>query len=414
MKHYLFLFFILLCYANTASANNKKIKTGLWYASFQLNETNNLPFIIDVVKNGKLQDFYIINGYERILLNQAKYAGDSIFISFPAFASELRIKIENKKHLTGRWYNHAKEGNYYLPFWSKLNEKPRYSDVSNSIDVSGKWEVIFDYQTLHPEKAIGTFEDGSYKCGYAGKRNNVVIGTFLTETGDYRFLEGATTADSLYLSTFDGSHAFLFTASLNRDTLWGKFYSGKHYNTNWYAVRNEKVKIANPDSLTFLINDNPIKFSLPNVNGTTYDFPNDDIKGKVTLIQLMGTWCPNCMDESNYLKELRAIYGDQLEIIAVTFETQKTLTTKISKVLEYKTNLGLDYTFLIGGDACKSCATELFPMLNRVMSFPTVIFIDKTGEIRKIHTGFNGPGTGVYYTEFVNATNSFVDALIKE
>ena len=414
MKHSISLIILLLCYANTVSAKPKKLKTGQWYASLKLDETHQLPFLIDVVKSEKSQAFYILNGNERILLKEATYAGDSIFISFPAFASELRVKIENKKFLTGRWYNHAKKGNYYLPFWSKLNEQPRYPDVQQSIDVAGKWEVTFDYNSENPEKAIGIFEDGSYKCGYGGKRDNIIIGTFLTETGDYRFLEGATTKDSLYLSTFDGSHAFLFSASLNKDTLWGEFLSGKHYKTNWFAIKNPDAELGDPDSLTYLVNDNPIQFSLPNVDGTTYSYPNEATKGKVTMIQLMGTWCPNCLDESRYLKELRETYGDQLEIIAVTFETQKELSDKVAKVQDYRVNLGLDYTFLIGGDACKSCATELFPMLNEVISFPTVVFIDKKGEIRKIHTGFNGPGTGSYYTEFVESTNAFVKTLITE
>ena len=80
----------------------------------------------------------------------------------------------------------------------------------------------------------------------------------------------------------------------------------------------------------------------------------------------------------------------------------------------YKNALNLDYTFLIGGDACKPCATNLFPQLSEIISFPTLIFIDKVGEIRKIHTGFSGPGTGVYYDRFVTETNQFIEMLVNE
>ena len=80
----------------------------------------------------------------------------------------------------------------------------------------------------------------------------------------------------------------------------------------------------------------------------------------------------------------------------------------------YRENLNLDYTFLMGGSACKACASDLFPQLSEIISFPTMIILDKSGMVRKIHTGFSGPGTGIYYDEFVTHTNAFVDRLINE
>ena len=53
-------------------------------------------------------------------------------------------------------------------------------------------------------------------------------------------------------------------------------------------------------------------------------------------------------------------------------------------------------------------------MLNHVLSYPTTIFIDKKGVVRKIHTGFNGPATGEKYTEFKTEFEGFVGELIDE
>jgi len=53
-------------------------------------------------------------------------------------------------------------------------------------------------------------------------------------------------------------------------------------------------------------------------------------------------------------------------------------------------------------------------MLNHIMSYPTSIFLDKKGEIRKIRTGFYGPGTGKYYTEYTQNTNDFIQELLAE
>jgi thiol-disulfide isomerase/thioredoxin len=403
-----------LSLSGLVAAKPIKVKTGFWYTSFQLSGNGEfLPVIFEIKKEKKFSQISIINGSEHILLENVEQKKDSVFVRFPAFASEFRAKIHTKKHISGRWYNHAKKGNYYLPFWSKYEYATKYPPKEPSIDIGGRWEVTFDYQK-EPEKAVGIFASSSHKSFNGMELKNRITGTFLTETGDYRFLEGATINDSLYLSTFDGSHAFLFKAKFQKDTLWGEFLSGNHYRTNWFAVKNKSFELRSPDSLTTVETEAPITFSLPSITGDQYSYPNETTKGKVTLIQIMGTWCPNCLDESMYLKNLTGRHKDSLDVIAVTFETQKSLEDKIAKVSSYKDNLGLSYTFLIGGDACKSCASDMFPMLSDIISFPTLIFIDKTGAIRKVHTGFNGPGTGTYYNQFVSSTNDFIQALINE
>jgi hypothetical protein len=62
----------------------------------------------------------------------------------------------------------------------------------------------------------------------------------------------------------------------------------------------------------------------------------------------------------------------------------------------------------------KAEAAKTLPMLNKVLSFPTTIFIDRKGIVRQIHTGFSGPGTGIYYDEFVSDFNAFTEKLILE
>jgi hypothetical protein len=98
----------------------------------------------------------------------------------------------------------------------------------------------------------------------------------------------------------------------------------------------------------------------------------------------------------------------KLEILAVTFETQKTTEEKIEKVARYKEALGLQlYLFSSAAMLVNRARLQVFPQLSDIMSFPTLIFIDKKGEIRKIHTGFSGPGTGEHYAEFVKETDAF-------
>jgi len=402
----LILFLVL-----SKGAFSKKIASGYWHTTLHLNDSTDLPVTFMVEKERKDYHIFVINAAEKIELQQVDRTRDSITLRFPAFRSELKCKILNKKEVEGFWYNYAKGSDYRIPFIAKKGDQSRFPILTQSIDVSGQWEVTFDYNGK-PEKALGIFSP--LKTHGANNQQQMVQGTFLTETGDYRFLEGVTSNDSLNLSTFDGSHAFLFQSKLVNDTLWGQFYSGNHYHVNWHAVRNEHFELTDPDSLTYIVNQRPLTLSLPNLNNEIYSYPNASGQGKVTLIQIMGTWCPNCLDESRYLKEKKSTYGNQLQIISVAFEMPETLAGRIEKVQSFQQDLDLDFTFLIGGKASKKEALKQFPMLNEVISFPTLIFIDKTGDIRKIHTGFNGPGTGQYYKDFVTKTDKFIESLIQE
>ena len=366
------LLFVSLFLAFSQSLLAVKLKPGHWHTTFELRAGINLP-VDFFYEKGKIPALIIQNGEEHIRLTQITSKDDSLFILFPTFDSELKIKVHSKTYLTGAWFNRAKSSSYFVAFTSQLSSLRRYSFEPKQLPlIDGKWEVTFDY-LKDPEKAVGIFH---YPIAENSNEDNSLYGTFLTETGDYRFLEGATIKDSLYLSCFDGSHAFLFRAHLKNDTLWGDFHSGSHYKTEWFAVKNESFELRNPDSLTYIVNEKPLEFELMKLDGSYYKYPNESLQNKVVLVQIMGTWCPNCLDESNYLKKIYAQYSDKLEILAVTFETQKTTEEKIEKVARYKEALGLNYTFLIGGDACKPCASQVFPQLSDIMSFPTLIFID--------------------------------------
>ena len=127
----------------------------------------------------------------------------------------------------------------------------------------------------------------------------------------------------------------------------------------------------------------------------------------------MGSWCPNCLDESIYYKELKEKYGDKgLEIISVCYEVGKSLDTQISNVKRLKTKLQNDFTYLIGGSANKNLASQHFSMLSEIISFPTSIFINRQGEVVRVHTGFNGPGTGDYYKKYKERTSALLESLL--
>lgn len=384
------------------------LKNGRWLGKLQLHSNTSLPFEFVISGKKKAQIVTIINGEEQIVLEKGKVISDSIHYVFPAFNSELVLHKKNKKNLKGYWINYNKGKSYMIPVTASHGFKTRFL-VKKEITfpyVEGNWEVTFDPGTADSSKALGIFH----------QKENRAQGTFLTETGDFRYLDGNVTSDSLFLSCFDGSHAYLITGKIKGDSIYGSFYSGKHWVGKWNARCNDAFQLTNPDSLTYVVDDNtPFTFTLKDLTNNDFTFPNEDFLNKVTIIQIMGTWCPNCMDETKYFKEIYSKYHSAgLEIISIAYEVGTNFDDYVYKVNRLKERYDLDFKFLIGGSANKGLASEQFNMLNQIISFPTAIFIDRKGQVRKVHTGFNGPGTGQYYLDYTKETELFLQELLKE
>lgn len=411
MKFILLLTFALVtCYANAQKLPKIALKKGNWIAELALNTHDKLPFNFIVSKTSDSYSFMVENGEEMIQLNDPDQKGDSLYVRFPFFNSMLVFKADTKRSINGYWINFNKKGVYKIPFSSKKKRSQRFSLAKKKVmdtNLDGKWEVTFEPNTNSAYPAVGVFNQE--------KGKSEISGTFLTETGDYRFLEGNIVEDSVFLSCFDGTHAFLFKAAIKGETLEGKFFSGKHWSSFWEGKRNENIELKNPDDLTYIVDDKEVKFDLKDMEGDNFSYPNENYEGKVVIIQIMGSWCPNCLDETLYYKELYDTYhSDGLEIITIAYEVGDSIQDYIESVTRLRNKLSLNFTFIIGGAANKNLASEHFSMLNKIISFPTSIFIGRDGQVKRIHTGFNGPGTGDYYTEYISKTNSLIEKLLSE
>jgi thiol-disulfide isomerase/thioredoxin len=165
------------------------------------------------------------------------------------------------------------------------------------------------------------------------------------------------------------------------------------------AVKDDAAKLKGEDSLTYLVNDKPFQFEkLLDLKGKTVEFPNSKLTNKVVVYQIMGTWCPNCIDETKLLNSLYEKFKtDGLEIVALGYEVGVDQKEQIKRLKAFKKRLGIKYTVLLAGTNNKNVAAEQFPMLNGIMSFPTSVIADRNGKIRFVHTGFSGPATGEFY-----------------
>ena len=275
--------------------------------------------------------------------------------------------------------------------------------------MSGKWEAKF---------SEGIPEDEHTDLGIFEQEGNIVTGTFRTLTGDYRFLQGVINGDQLKLSAFDGSHVYLFTATVTDSTMVGMRYLGNYFEEPFTAKRNDAFELQDPETLTMLKEDyNSLEFSFPDISNKMVSLTDERFKNKVVIVQLMGSWCPNCLDETKFYTEYYKTHQDQpVEFVALAFEYAKTKEKAFQSMERLKTSVGIEYPVLLAqfGTVNKEEAQKKLPMLNRVVSYPTTIFIDKKGMVRKIHTGFNGPATGDKYITFKKDFESFVSKLLKE
>jgi len=402
----------LVCYSQ--EQRKFKIKQGGWIGELSLNEDDVLPFNLVIDKVGKSYSFTVENGDEMIKMNNPEVINDSVHVRFPFFNSELVFAVKSKKSVQGYWVNYNKGPHYKIPFNSFRKRKAaRFVTATKKVEdtlaqqISGKWAVTFEPGTDGAYPAVGIFEQ-------EGKNNNIT-GTFLTETGDYRFLAGNYVDDQLKLSCFDGSHAFLFTADMINDSLFGKFFSGNHWQSAWQGTKDANATLKSPEELTYIVDEQEVAFELKDLSGNTFSFPNEKFDQKVTIIQIMGTWCPNCLDETKFYKDLYAKYHAQgLEIISVGYEIGDSFDQHAAAVKRLQEKLDLDFTFLVGGKASKGKASEDFEMLNKIISFPTSIYIGRDGMVKRVHTGFNGPGTGDYYKEYVENTVSLIEQLLAD
>ncbi len=382
------------------------LKTGIWRAVVEI-QAQQLPFNLEVTRNEKGgYHFYLINAAERLLLDEVYIKEDSINIVLHVFDADIKARISGDS-LTGIFSKNY-EKDYHLPFRAVHGQGFRFEggDKSDAPDFNGKYDVTFLHEG-DTTKAVALFE----------QEGDSVTGTFLTPTGDYRYLQGNVNEGILQLSTFDGNHAYLFRAKRLPDgKLSGEYYSGKTWKETWVAEKNDSISLPDAESLTYLKKGfDRIEFSFPDVNGKQVSLLDERYKNKVVILQLFGTWCPNCMDETKFLSPWYNENKERgVEIIGLAYERKDDFDYASNRVKKMIKKWDVRYDFLIAGTDDKVKAGLTLPMLNEVVAFPTTIFIGKDGKVKKIHTGFNGPGTGEYYEAFIEQFNQTVNELLNE
>lgn len=396
---------IFMACNNSGNTKQNKLIDGDWYAEFSTTDSTVIPFIFEVENSGidSLTTVVLKNGEERVPLKGITYKGDTVTIPIEAYDTQLSGIISGDT-LKGQLRKLFDDNDTGINFVAIKGTRPRF-DVKGTTAVSldGKWDIKFINKA-----------DTSNNVGVFKYTNGIVTGSVLTKSGDLRFLEGVIDKDGFRLSAFAGLSPYLIRGVFSdNDHFTGQFITAKGIQ-EIIGVRNDNATLENTTNLTGLKDGSKkLGFKLKDLKGNEVSLSDAKYKDKVVVVSILGSWCPNCLDEMTYLVPWYNQNKDRgIEIVGISFE-RKNDPEYIHKVLgNLEKRYNTTYPILIGGKIGDE--SKVLPELTQLKGYPTTIFIDKKGEVREIHTGFNGPATGLFYEEFQKDFNSLINSLLDE
>jgi len=403
------LFYISILLISCKSLAQSSNLSGWWRAELHREDGHIIVFNFEWKEEHGKTVWYIRNAAERLKVSDITASGDSLFVQMPVFESQFRIKRTGRS-LDGVWVKGGSVKTQVISF-SARHGYDRFT-VSNKSKrkITGRWAATFVNKNNLQVPSVAEFK----------QTNSHITGTFLNPTGDYRYLEGMMDGDSLILSCFDGGHAFLFTAKVNdNNTITnGHYFTGSVNKEDWTAQRNPLAKLPEEAVAMYLKpGEERLNFTFNDLNGKPVSINDDRFKNKVVVVQIMGSWCPNCMDETAFLSDY---YNKNkrrgFEVVSLAYEYSTDIERSIRSLKKFQQRFNVQYPMLVTGvSTSDSLRTEkTLPQLTPIKFFPSSVILDRNGKVRKLDTGFNGPGTGEHYIQFRKEFEKLINELLLE
>ena len=391
---------LMLLFINI-NAEARELKAGSW--KFLLRTTNaEIPFIIDFKYNKKKQlTGKLHNGSEIIKLSDIVQTDKVLFVPIAAYEVRLELTPQKDDTLTGFLVRFNKNPPIKQPVVAMrgVSERFRYKKEKPFIDLTGKWTLVMEDGEGVKSPGLGNFKQEGTKLS----------GSILTPTGDYRYLDGYVNDDSFEAASFDGVYNYLFK---------GKVKNGK---MEAAILSNSKTKISGHLDPKAVLPDaykqtevSALSFIFPDVKGQAVSLNHPKFKNKPVIVQIYGSWCPNCLDEMNYLIPwYNQNHKRGVEIIALAFERSLSPEDATKQLIKVQNKLKIPYTLLQAGSTSEDKPKDKIAGLKNFISFPTTIFLDKEHKVIKVHAGFSGPSTGEFFETWKKEFNETVNGLLK-
>lgn len=365
---------------SSPAAQGNGEKDRVWYSmEFFLNDSVRAQAYL----HGNPSNLSIINGRETIELERINSSSYRIPVFDGIIAGSWNA---DSSQFLGAWTDKLQSPQVDTRFvLNAIPEAPGFTKVSESAP-----ETFFSGTFINSES--GSW-NGSFVIQTEGDN---VIATVKTGTGDLRHLYGTVQSDHFSLSTFDGAHLYALEFDRTGESIAGNFHSFSGYTAEITGTRLARAPTANPLRIQAT---GDLEFTVVvDADSTVENWTAEKFAGSVTLIDLMGTWCPNCMDASRLMIDLKQQFPE-LQLASVAFERQSNPTQVFERFDRYKADMGITWPMVYGGPAKKKETSYKMNFLTGFESFPTTLILDKQGKIAYVHTGFNGPATGNAYLQ---------------
>ena len=390
---------LVLHTAACAAPQESPSLAGRWDATVIVNDLE-VPFPFEIAEDGGIVSGSFFNGELAITSTGGTFENDLLELAFAQYGSKIEATYANGR-LEGQYVRGSRRR---YPFQAR-----RATEVvtasSDAPSIAGVW--IIPTESNKGEKAW------RFIVRQTGAE---VSGGILRVDGDTGTLTGSYRDGTFVMSHFSGARPLLLEVTLEED---GSLRLLQNRRRELVAVRSDSARAAELDEPTdpsrhTRVTDpsEPFRFSFPDLDGQIVTHEDPRFAGKVVLVSITGSWCPNCHDEAPFLANLYKTYRDTgLEIVAFSFEEEDQLAdpTRLRAFIE-KYDLG--YTFLLAG--VPDQLSEKVPQAVNLNAFPTTFMLGRDGRVRAVHAGFPSPASGSFYTEAQHEITSQIERLLAE
>jgi thiol-disulfide isomerase/thioredoxin len=374
---------------------------GRWDGSIQFDDYK-IPFPIEFSSQGANLKVSFFNGDERVTSTSGKIDGKAVTFQFAHYATQFEGTLsEGVLHGT---YGSKRNG------FHDLDARPHQEAAAvaaKAPDISGLWDI--------PNESPKGEHAWRLIVRQTGPEVSAAI---LRVDGDTGAIVGRYQDGKFVLNHFDGARAYVLEIVPQTDGGLTLSLKGAHSPLKTYAaVRQTEARAkglpepTDPEKHTRVKDPTqPLSFSFPDVDGKLVSNTDDQFKNKVVIVNVTGSWCPNCHDEAPFLAELyRRYHALGLEIVALDFEEPEQLADK-TRLRAFIKKYGIEYTYLVAGEP-KELQAKI-PQAENLNSWPTTFFLGRDGKVRVIHAGFAAAASGEFNAQLKREVTGTVERLL--
>ncbi len=382
-----------------AAPRDAKSLEGLWDATVIVKGVE-VPFPFEIVADGLSIKGSFFNGERRITSTEGTLSGDVLKLRFGQYGTTLEATLKDGT-LSGE-YVRTRDS---YPFHAARAPKDTPAATGDAPSIAGTWIVS------------AKSNKGESAWRFIVRQNGPKVeATILRVDGDTGTLLGSYRDGRFVLSHFSGARPLLLEVTPAGDDTLELKMNGE---TELRAARADAPAAArigtptDPSRHTSVKDPSePFRFSFPDPKGRTVSNTDAKFQGKVVLVSISGSWCPNCHDEVPFLVELYRKYHDKgLEIVSLSFEEGEQLKNP-ERLRAFIANYGVEYTVLLAGEPKQ--LKEKVPQAVNLDAFPTTFFLGRDGRVRAVHAGFPSPGSGEFFEKAQRDMTEEVETLLAE